>query len=261
MTVNVYQNLLGKDQIAELINYFRLDDEYVDDRFDVRSKSPKWNDSWPNDAIKKQLKKILLPYKVETVIFNESKISFRIHVDSDTGHNKLYKNVLIPLQFDGEASTVFFKNYWLKKSTRFSRTNISPFRYNMFDNKGEMIWVDDIRVLLEQCKNNPTSVNNFTVSNQFISSLEDLIVKRNHADDRTSDYSEVLYYDKSIEFDSDTHKKYLHHIPIEDLHGLTIDSIYSWNVGDIVIFDRTQLHCAGAGHKIKLGLSLFLDVE
>ena len=261
MAVEVFKNVLTKSQIEDLLNYFQIDDHHVDDRFDVRSKAPSWNDQWPKQSIEKELEKILRPYDVETVVFNSSKISFRLHVDTGTGHEKLYKNVLIPMSYMGKASTVFFNNYWHKKSTRFSRSNISPFRYNMFDKHGNMVWVDDIRILLEQCKTNSRSVTDFVVDDQFIQSLEDLVKKRYCADERTSNYSDVVNYDPSKKFDVTFHEEYLNHIPIDDLHGLSIDRVYNWSIGDIVIFDRIQLHCAGAGHTNKVGLSLFLNLK
>lgn len=262
MTVSVYKDVLNKNQINELIDFFNIDDKFVDKRFDVRSKAPPWDSSWPNRPIVEKLSQILLPYQVEFLGFYESKISFKVHVDSGTDTDKLYKVILIPLSYNGLASTVFFDNYWFGERTKFSKTNqMDPFKYTLFDKQGRIVCVDDIRILLDKCINNPESVHDFTVDSQFISDLKNLIQKRHNADNRTSDYSNVLKYDPLGKFDKLFHKKYLNHIPIEDLHGLTVDQIYFWNVGDVVVFDRTQLHCAGVGHKIKLCLNLFLNLK
>ena len=40
-------------------------------------------------------------------------------------------------------------------------------------------------------------------------------------------------------FDKDQHKKYLQHEKIENLIGLEIDLVYQWEVGSILIFDRS----------------------
>ena len=59
-------------------------------------------------------------------------------------------------------------------------------------------------------------------------------------------------------FDEYTHKKYLNHERIENLVGLEIDLIYEWEVGSMLIFDRTNLHCSSSvieGKKI--GLTTF----
>ncbi len=52
-------------------------------------------------------------------------------------------------------------------------------------------------------------------------------------------------------FDKEIHKKYLKHEEIENLRGLEIDLVYKWKVGDLLIFDRTCLHCASSNLKEK----------
>ncbi len=59
-------------------------------------------------------------------------------------------------------------------------------------------------------------------------------------------------------FDENIHKKYLNHEKIENLVGLEIELIYEWEVGSMLIFDRTNLHCSSSvieGKKI--GLTTF----
>ena len=59
-------------------------------------------------------------------------------------------------------------------------------------------------------------------------------------------------------FDKKNHEKYLKHEKIENLSGLEIDIVYEWELGSILIFDRTRLHCSSS--KIdgkKLGLTTF----
>ncbi len=53
------------------------------------------------------------------------------------------------------------------------------------------------------------------------------------------------------EFDKEMHQKYLKHEEIENLRGLEIDLVYKWKVGDLLIFDRTCLHCASSNLKEK----------
>ena len=59
-------------------------------------------------------------------------------------------------------------------------------------------------------------------------------------------------------FDKKNHEKYLKHEKIENLSGLEIDIVYEWELGSILIFDRTRLHCSSSeidGKKI--GLTTF----
>ena len=65
-----------------------------------------------------------------------------------------------------------------------------------------------------------------------------------------------MYGDKP--FDENLHKKYLTHEKIENLVGLEVEIVYEWEVGSMLIFDRTNLHCSSSvieGKKI--GLTTF----
>ena len=62
----------------------------------------------------------------------------------------------------------------------------------------------------------------------------------------------------SEDFDREIHKKYLTHIDINNLKGLKVEFIYNWKIGESLIVDRTQIHCASS--RIvgkKLGLTTF----
>ena len=59
-------------------------------------------------------------------------------------------------------------------------------------------------------------------------------------------------------FSMEDHKKYLTHENINNLLGLEIDLVYEWELGSMLIFDRTNLHCSSS--KIegkKIGLTTF----
>ena len=65
-----------------------------------------------------------------------------------------------------------------------------------------------------------------------------------------------LYGDKP--FDKKLHEKYLKHEKIENLKGLEVELIFEWEVGSMLIFDRTHLHCSSSvieGNKI--GIATF----
>jgi hypothetical protein len=65
-----------------------------------------------------------------------------------------------------------------------------------------------------------------------------------------------LYGDKP--FDKKIHEKYLQHENIENLKGLEVEMIYEWEVGSMLIFDRSHLHCSSSiieGKKI--GIATF----
>tara|TARA_B100002052_G_C15731407_1_gene528823 strand:- start:185 stop:892 length:708 start_codon:yes stop_codon:yes gene_type:complete len=65
-----------------------------------------------------------------------------------------------------------------------------------------------------------------------------------------------MYGDKP--FDEKIHKKFLTHEKIENLIGLEVELIYEWEVGSMLIFDRTHLHCSSSVIKgKKIGLTTF----
>ena len=54
------------------------------------------------------------------------------------------------------------------------------------------------------------------------------------------------------------HKKYLEHEKLENLNGLEVELVYEWEVGSMLIFDRTNLHCSSSViDGKKLGLTTF----
>ena len=70
--------------------------------------------------------------------------------------------------------------------------------------------------------------------------------------------SEHLKLFKNSPFNKEDHEKYLSHEKIENLSGLEIDLVYEWELGSMLIFDRTRLHCSSSlidGKKI--GLTTF----
>jgi len=75
-----------------------------------------------------------------------------------------------------------------------------------------------------------------------------------------TDYSDIINYtDKP--FDKEMHEKYLSHIPIEALHGLTVEKVVSWTPGNAIIFDMGRIHSASnfitQDIKYKIGYSIF----
>tara|TARA_B100000989_G_C19486286_1_gene447637 strand:+ start:59 stop:775 length:717 start_codon:yes stop_codon:yes gene_type:complete len=70
--------------------------------------------------------------------------------------------------------------------------------------------------------------------------------------------SEHLDLYKKKPFSKKDHEKYLKHEKIDNLSGLEIDLVYEWELGSMLIFDRTRLHCSSSlieGKKI--GLTTF----
>ena len=92
---------------------------------------------------------------------------------------------------------------------------------------------------------------NFTIDEEELK-IKDLKYGQNI---RSSEHLDL--YEKKP-FKKEDHEKYLKHEKIENLSGLEIDLVYEWEVGSMLIFDRTRLHCSSSlieGKKI--GLTTF----
>tara|TARA_Y100001935_G_C17253144_1_gene482137 strand:- start:220 stop:927 length:708 start_codon:yes stop_codon:yes gene_type:complete len=92
---------------------------------------------------------------------------------------------------------------------------------------------------------------NFTIDEKELK-VKDLKYGQNI---RSSEHLNI--YEKKP-FDKKDHEKYLKHEKIENLIGLEIDLVYEWELGSMLIFDRTRLHCSSCiidGKKI--GLTTF----
>lgn len=94
---------------------------------------------------------------------------------------------------------------------------------------------------------------NFTIDKDELDLDKSLAQKGRNK--RSSDHIDM--YDKK-DFDITEHKKYLAHENINNLKGLKILMVYKWKIGDILIFDRTNLHCSSCNIvEKKLGLTTF----
>ena len=80
--------------------------------------------------------------------------------------------------------------------------------------------------------------------------------KLNYGQNKRSSEHLKLYGNKP--FDKNIHEKYLKHENIDNLKGLEVELIYEWEIGSMLIFDRTHLHCSSSvieGKKI--GITTF----
>ena len=94
-------------------------------------------------------------------------------------------------------------------------------------------------------------------STSFTQDPEELAKKNlKYGQNKRSDIHLQIYGNKP--FDNEIHQKYLKHENINNLKGLEVELIYEWEVGSMLIFDRTHLHCSSSiieGKKI--GIATF----
>ena len=100
--------------------------------------------------------------------------------------------------------------------------------------------------------------------NKFYGNSTNFTMDKNELDVKSLKYgqnfrsSEHLKMFKAKPFDQESHKKFLKHEDIENLSGLEIDLVYEWELGSMLIFDRTRLHCSSSNiDGKKIGLTTF----
>ena len=100
--------------------------------------------------------------------------------------------------------------------------------------------------------------------NKFYGSSTNFTIDENELKIKNLKYGQNIRSSAHIEmyekkpFNKEDHEKYLKHEKLDNLSGLEIDLVYEWELGSILIFDRTRLHCSSS--KIegkKIGLTTF----
>ncbi len=95
------------------------------------------------------------------------------------------------------------------------------------------------------------SSTNFTMDKNELN-LKDLKYGQNF---RSSEHLKMY---ETKPFDQEDHEKFLKHEDIKNLSGLEIDLVYEWELGSMLIFDRTRLHCSSSNiDGKKIGLTTF----
>ncbi len=97
----------------------------------------------------------------------------------------------------------------------------------------------------------------YEMSTSFTQDPEELKKKNlSYGQNKRSSEHLKLYGNKP--FDKKIHEQYLKHENIDNLKGLEVEMIYEWEIGSMLIFDRSHLHCSSSiieGKKI--GIATF----
>lgn len=266
MSINIHRNIVSQDEVNVLLDYLESGQGIFDQRPDVTTRRPTHlgvpydKSTWPMELAMDIIDRVVdsdKPWEIEpgSALFYDAKDCFGLHVDSGDGDQKtLHKNILIPLYTEDSGSTVLFENKWYGPRTRFARVYTNPFSYRLPKKDGKFHVVDDIR--------NLTDLSEFNITEE---QLQDLIVKRSDSytkppEPRLTDYSQIEGYDPNLEFDKEFHQRWLSHVPIENLHGLTVKEVVQWNVGDVIVWDRQYIHSSSSDHRRKKGLTMFTNL-
>jgi hypothetical protein len=93
---------------------------------------------------------------------------------------------------------------------------------------------------------------------KFVKNNEPLVTWYN---EQLYEYKNIDGLDGNVPFDREVYKKYLTHLKLEWLEGMSFHSALTWKPGNALVFDSVRLHCASdfrkLGYKSKLGISIF----
>ena len=110
------------------------------------------------------------------------------------------------------------------------------------DMNDNFIDISDIRELDEKIKKSKEneiiefSGGSFLINNLFKEYVLKLVNSKRYNIRTNKHITEGKNFDKKI------YEKYLSHQPYEDLTDLVIDTIYEWEIGDMLVWDRSLIH-------------------
>ena len=246
--IKIFKNLFDVDFINDL-NNIRLDALKAKIERQDSTKIPfDFNDHELLTKLYKIIKKELGDFYVNDFSphFITSKFPLRLH--ADTGKDPLDvigQNILVPINIhpsDKKPRTIIFKNRWYGPSAFFTAKNTDGYDHMLKDMNDNFIDISDIRELDEKIKKSKEneiiefSGGSFLINNLFKEYVLKLVNSKRYNIRTNKHITEGKNFDKKI------YDKYLTHQPYEDLADLVIDTIYEWEIGDMLVWDRSLIH-------------------
>lgn len=262
----VYKSVFNQKEIQELIQIEEESNELrMVDRADSR-KTKIEQQSRVKDIITGKIERVM-GYQVLIgdfpAHFVKNRYPLRIHADMGKDPSLLpYKNILIPLYIKGKDTTytLLFKQRWYGQSSLFSSKGDSNSDHYFKDMNGVFVHVKDSQELLDMMRLNmgkeiKYSEGSFMCSTETIEEIEALLQQERYSD-RTN-----KHIVNNVPFNVLDYERFLTHQPYEDLAGLEIESVISWVPGDVIVFDRSTIHCASnflsEGVEEKMAVAMF----
>lgn len=278
----VIENCFTKDEIKTLLA-IEQNSNYLVNRLDGRKASLGKNgaiaernaDNWNleiKDIIFDKIKNVLGDFKIAETEFPPHffTVNFPTRIHADTGRDQnaqIYKQIMIPLEISpvgNESHTILFKNRWYGPASFFVGKKVEAEGTNnqghIKDVNSNFCHISNLSSFLETVEKNHKkliSYNNsqFFCDKNLINDIN-LLIKKERYNFVTSSHIK-----NEKPFDLVIYKKYLTHHDYEDLYDLEVDLIYKWNIGDMLVWDRTMLHSSDdygtSGGSQKKGIAVF----
>ena len=256
----IKKNFLPENDCKELLDYFRnLKNKSIGKSKSIdREESTKiFFDFDQSESLKKL--KIKIEEQIGEFFVNDfqphmitCRYPLRLHVDTGKNPNDvIYKNVVVPLEiiYDLKQSmhkppnSMVFKNRWYNESALLTKHTNSKYDFIIKDfnnNFVDIINILDFKEKIQNISNETFSYDGkkFLVNQKFKEYIDNL--------SKTKRYN--IRTDKHIvnnkDFDKNDYEKYMTHQPYEDCRSLEIDKVISWDIGSLIYWDRTRIHCS-----------------
>ena len=140
-------------------------------------------------------------------------------------------------------NTLIFKNKWYDQSSLFTKQTSSNYDFVIKDKNNNFVDIINILDFKEKIQNISNKTfsykgNEFLVNERFKEYIDRL--------SKTKRYN--IRTDKHItnnkDFDKNDYEKYMTHQPYEDCKSLEIDKVISWEIGSLITWDRSRIHCS-----------------
>jgi hypothetical protein len=213
-----FSNMLDNDEIQELVDFFHRKDEFSVP-MPMHTKVVEWQESnWPQTALKRVVDEILGEGTYGTdMILFFEAWDAGLAVHTDANVNDKSKKY-------HNVSVPLLVEDGVARTVFFDNWWYGPKRG--FSRRTDLPQTDEER----------TSEQGFAWTHAF---------------------DNVTNYQADKQFDPKVHQELLAHIPIENLHGLTLKQVIEWKIGDCFVADSQQLHSGGLGQKRKVGITVF----
>ena len=254
------KKFLSENECKELLEYFRnLKNKSIGKSKSVdREESTKIFFGFHQSEFLKKLKPKIEEYIGEFFVNDfqphiiTCRFPLRLHADSGKNPNDvIYKNVIIPLEIvydlkqniNKPPNTLIFKNKWYNQSSLFTKQTSNNYDFIIKDKNNNFVDIINILDFKEKIQNISNEIfsyngNEFLVNERFKEYIDSL--------GKTKRYNART--DKHIinnkDFDKNDYEKYMTHQPYEDCKSLEIDRVISWEIGSLITWDRSRIHCS-----------------
>ena len=248
------KNFLSQNEVQEILKYKSSLSKKMVDREESTKIPFDWSDSEILKNLKNKIEEITGEFKVKDFEphFITTRFPLRLHADTGKDPNDIiFKNIVVPLEINyknnvskNKSHTIIFKNKWYERSALFTTKTKEDYDFIIKDynnNFIDIVNIHDFKKEIEKTKKNKFlnyKKNKFFIDEKFKDYI-DMLSKTKRYNLRTASH---IVNDKDI--DIKVYEKYMTHQPYDDCKSLEIDQAFSWEPGNLLVWDRVRIHCS-----------------